>query len=71
VLHSLPPYSPEANDIERLWQQLPEHVIRNDQHPPMAALLTAVIDLLMVVQSRPTTKGSILPLAITSVAGGV
>lgn len=29
VLHFLPPYSPEANDIERLWRELHANVTRN------------------------------------------
>jgi len=33
VLHFPSPYSLEANVIERLWKQLPDHVTRNHQHP--------------------------------------
>ena len=63
VLHFLPPYSPEANVIERLWKQLHDHVTRNHQHPTMASLLEAVEAFLIAIQPFPGTKVSTLPLA--------
>jgi len=63
VLHSLPPYSPEANVIERLWKQLHDHVTRNHHHPTMDSLMQAVTAFLLAVQPFPGTKVSTLPLA--------
>lgn len=63
VLHFLPPYSPEANVIERLWKQLHDHVTRNHQHPTMDSLMNAVEDFLVAAQPFPGTKVSTLPLA--------
>jgi putative transposase len=71
VLHYLPPYSPEANVIERLWKHLHDHVTRNHQPPTMEALMATVTDFLTAVQPFPGTKVSTPPLAITSVSGGV
>lgn len=71
VPHYLPPYSPEANVIERLWKQLHDHVTRNHQHPTMEALMAAVADFLTAVQPFPGTKVSTLPLAPSSVSARV
>ncbi|MBI3303403.1 MAG: transposase [Deltaproteobacteria bacterium] len=59
----MPPYSPEANVIERLWKQLHDHVTRNHQHPTIDSLMEAVDDFLTAVQPFPGTKVSTLPLA--------
>ena len=41
-LHFLPPYCPDHNRIERLWQDLHAHVTRNHQCPGMTALMCEV-----------------------------
>ena len=40
-LHFLPPYCPNDNRIERLWQDLHANVTRNHRHRTMPALLAA------------------------------
>ncbi len=42
VLHFLPPYCPDENKIERLWQDLHAAVTRNHRCPDMAALMRDV-----------------------------
>jgi transposase len=39
VLHFLPPYCPDANRIERVWQDLHANVTRNHRCKTMNALL--------------------------------
>src|SRR6202789_811350 len=39
VLHFLPPYCPDANRIERVWQDLHANVNRNHRHKTMRGLL--------------------------------
>jgi transposase len=41
-LHFLPPYCPEYNRIERVWQDLHAHVTRNHQCPGMTELMREV-----------------------------
>ena len=41
-LHFLPPYSPEGNKIERVWQDLHANVTRNHTCPEMATLMQEV-----------------------------
>lgn len=41
-LHFLPPYCPEHNRIERVWQDLHAHVTRNHQCPGMRELMREV-----------------------------
>lgn len=41
-LHFLPPYSPDENRIERLWQDLHANVTRNHNFPTMQLLCDAV-----------------------------
>jgi len=41
-LHFLPPYCPDHNRIERLWQDLHAHVTRNHRCPGMTALMREV-----------------------------
>lgn len=41
-LHFLPPYSPDANAIERVWQDLHANVTRNHHCANMAALMAEV-----------------------------
>lgn len=45
-LHFLPPYCPQENKIERLWQDLHANVTRNHACPTMDALLRQVRDYL-------------------------
>ena len=42
-LHFLPPYCPNDNRIERLWQDLHANVTRNHRHRTMRDLLAAVL----------------------------
>jgi len=42
VLHFLPPYCPNENRIERLWEDLHSEVTRNHQCPTMDALMKQV-----------------------------
>lgn len=41
-LHFLPPYCPNDNRIERVWEDLHANVTRNHRHPTITALLGAV-----------------------------
>ena len=41
-LHFLPPYSPDHNRIERLWQNLHANVTRNHKHTTLESLCQAV-----------------------------
>jgi transposase len=41
-LHFLPPYSPEHNRIERVWEDLHANVTRNHKCPNMTALMREV-----------------------------
>lgn len=41
-LHFLPPYSPDDNDIERVWQDLHANVTRNHRCPNMTSLMAEV-----------------------------
>jgi transposase len=41
-LHFLPPYCPEHNKIERVWQDLHANVTRNHRQPSMTRLMEAV-----------------------------
>ena len=51
-LHFLPPYCPNDNRIERLWQDLHANVTRNHRHRTMDALMVAVFKWL---EARFTT----------------
>jgi transposase len=42
----LPPYSPELNPVERLWQWLKRHALRNRCHESLRAMMDAVQDCL-------------------------
>ena len=42
VLHFLPPYCPNDNKIERVWQDLHANVTRNHRCPDMATLMGEV-----------------------------
>jgi transposase len=41
-LHFLPPYCPDDNKIERVWQDLHANVTRNHRQPTMTKLMEAV-----------------------------
>ena len=41
-LHSLPPYCPDHNKIERLWRDLHADVTRNHRHATIESLMAAV-----------------------------
>ena len=47
-LHVLPPYCPDHNRIERLWQDLHANVTRNHRHRSMRDLLAALMRWLKV-----------------------
>jgi len=62
-LHFLPPYCPNDNKIERIWQDLHANVTRNHRCPNMTALMREVRYFLrkrnrkiLKSRSRPTTK---------------
>jgi len=59
-LHFLPPYSPEHNQIERLWKQLHDNVTRNHRHGTMTSLWDDVVRFLDDVQPFPGTQVSTL-----------
>lgn len=42
----LPPYSPELNPVERLWQWLKRHSLRNLCHQDLKAIMDSVQDCL-------------------------
>ena len=50
VLRSLPPYSPELNPVEKLWQWLKKHVCRNR----LFAYLDDLMDILTVTLTNLT-----------------
>ncbi|WP_176637782.1 IS630 family transposase [Desulfolutivibrio sulfoxidireducens] len=47
-----PPYSPELNPVERLWQWLKRHSLRNRCHESLEAIMDAVQDCLQVQPRR-------------------
>jgi transposase len=55
-LQFLPPYSPEANPIERLWKQLHDNVTRNHRFPEMESLWQATQQFMYRVQPFPGTN---------------
>lgn len=64
VLHFLPPYCPDANRIERVWQDLHANVTRNHRCKTMAHLLTnARAYLTAYVWRRVTGAAPMLPVA--------
>jgi transposase len=46
VLKSLPPYSPELNPVEKLWQWLKKHVCRNRLFAYMDDLMNTLAETL-------------------------
>jgi transposase len=49
LFHFLPPYCPNDNKIERLWEDLHAEVTRNHTHPTMASLME---DVWRFIQAR-------------------
>ena len=52
VLHFLPPYCPDHNRIERLWQDLHANVTRNHRCVSMDELLLRVRSFLLAYNDR-------------------
>lgn len=64
VLHFLPPYCPDANRIERVWQDLHANVTRNHRCKTMKALLSKARDYLdRYVWRRVTGVGPVIQIA--------
>jgi transposase len=66
VLHFLPPYSPDHNPIERVWQDLHANVTRNHRCETMLALLANAHAFLRAHNDRAHLKPSLrraLPVA--------
>jgi transposase len=64
VLHFLPPYCPDANRIERVWQDLHANVTRNHRCKTMRALLGKARDYLThYIWRRVTGLAPILQMA--------
>jgi transposase len=64
VLHFLPPYCPDANRIERVWQDLHANVTRNHRCKTMKALLGRARDYLQrYVWRRVTGAAPIIQMA--------
>ena len=55
VLHFLPPYCPDANRIERVWQDLHANVTRNHRCKTMNGLLEAAREYLLAYSWRERT----------------
>lgn len=58
VLHFLPPYSPEHNRIERVWQDLHANVTRNHRCGSMRELMVEVNDFLRGYRRWRARKGA-------------
>lgn len=59
VLHFLPPYCPDHNPIERVWQDLHANVTRNHRCATMAELLANVRSFLLAYNQRDTLNPSL------------
>lgn len=59
VLHFLPPYCPDHNRIERVWQDLHANVTRNHRCPTMAILLQHVRAFLRAYNARDRRNPSL------------
>jgi hypothetical protein len=55
-LHFLPPYCPDHNRIERLWEDLHANVTRNHKHRTLFSLCAAVAAWLDAVSPWPSSK---------------
>lgn len=60
-LHFLPPYCPDHNRIERLWQDLHANVTRNHRHRNLLSLCGAVAVWLDAVSPWPSSKRAAEP----------
>jgi transposase len=67
-LHFLPPYSPDHNRIERVWQELHANVTRNHRCADMVGLLIRVVLFLIAYNGRKLIKPSLR--RASTVAGG-
>ncbi len=56
VLHFLPPYCPDANRIERVWQDLHAHVTRNHRCRSLRALLAKAAAYLCAYRWRRASE---------------
>ena len=56
VLHFLPPFCPDENPIERLWQELHANVTRNHRCGTIEELMSEVHGFLKEVQPYPGNK---------------
>ena len=64
VLHFLPPYCPDANRIERVWQDFHANVTRNHRCKTMKALLGKARDYLQrYVWRRATGVAPVIQMA--------
>lgn len=63
VLHFLPPFCPDENPIERLWQDLHANVTRNHRCTTIEELMEEVHGYLNEVQPYPGSKPSLRPVA--------
>jgi DDE superfamily endonuclease len=57
----LPPYSPELNPVERLWEHIKAHTIRNKMYLSIKSLEEAVANFI-----QSTTKDTIMSVCSTS-----
>lgn len=48
----LPPYSPELNPVERLWEHIKRHTIRNKVYGALVSLKDAVAQFLNALKSE-------------------
>lgn len=60
-LHFLPPYCPDHNRIERLWQDLHANVTRNHRHRALVSLCAAVASWLDAASPWPSSKRAAEP----------
>ena len=60
VLHFLPPYCPDSNRIERVWQDLHANVTRNHRCSTMKRLLSNARAYLTAYVWRRTTGSAVL-----------
>jgi transposase len=63
VLHFLPPFCPDENPIERLWQDLHANVTRNHRCRTIEELMEEVHGYLKEAQPYPGSKPSLRPAA--------
>jgi len=58
-LHFLPPYSPELNPQEHLWDELREKGFHNKAFDSMDALENVLVDQLLILENNPNRVKSI------------